>query len=310
MIRNYKNSANKPGIYKILNTHTNRIYIGQASRFERRWADHTNNLRKDKHCNRFFQNDFNKCKEEVGNDDFLVFEVLEVMEGSSRRERTLREQYWLDQYYDQQKQCYNLKAKAQGMPKCVSEDHSERMRKLWKTKEHKEKCAKATKEWWSNPENKAQWLKINTENTKDPERRAKVSASTKAYNATTKGKKAKSAYMKKLWTKRAKDFGTVVSPDGKEYNVTNISRFAKAHGLPHGNFSQVIYGKRNECHGWFLKGNPPKQNDEITLVSPEGEEFKVREYAQFAREHNLDNGGISLLKTGKAKTHRGWRLKV
>ena len=67
----YELHANKPGIYKIINTRTNRIYVGQAKEFKKRWFGHRTSLLSGKHFNKFLLADFNKCKTELGNDDFL-----------------------------------------------------------------------------------------------------------------------------------------------------------------------------------------------------------------------------------------------
>lgn len=96
------------GIYKIINTHTNRIYIGQAKEFKERWKKHRGSLLNNKHQNRFLQADFNKSREELGHDDFLEFHVLEVMENSTKEERNKREEEWIAKHWDKQNLCYNL----------------------------------------------------------------------------------------------------------------------------------------------------------------------------------------------------------
>lgn len=108
---NYEGHSLKSGIYKILSTHTNRIYIGQAKRFKARWSAHRNSLLAGKHQNKFFQADFNKSREELGHDDFLEFHVLEVMEGSTKEERNKREEEWIAQHWDKQDFCYNFRQK-------------------------------------------------------------------------------------------------------------------------------------------------------------------------------------------------------
>ena len=77
---NYGNFWKFGGIYKIINSINDRVYIGSASCFRERWAAHKHSLLNGKHSNTFLQNDYNKCKEEVGNDNFLEFHVVEVVE--------------------------------------------------------------------------------------------------------------------------------------------------------------------------------------------------------------------------------------
>lgn len=147
---NYQLHANKPGIYKITNTHTGRIYIGQAKEFKERWKSHASSLRNGKHQNKFLQNDYNKCKEELGHDDFLVFEVIEVMEGSTKESRNKREEERIGEIYqsllpDGSRVCYNFRQKVtdkertcySSSPEETKRKQSESMKKLWENPEYK-----------------------------------------------------------------------------------------------------------------------------------------------------------------------------
>lgn len=117
----YQEHSLKPGIYKILNTHTNRVYIGQAKEFKARWNGHKRSLITEKHQNKFLLNDFRKCSEELGHDDFLEFHVLEIMEGSSKEERNLKEEEWIAKFWDKQQLCYNFKQKTEAQERsCFS----------------------------------------------------------------------------------------------------------------------------------------------------------------------------------------------
>jgi single-strand DNA-binding protein len=107
----YEEHSLKPGIYKILNIYTNRVYIGQAKEFKERWRGHKYALLNNKHQNKFLLNDFNKCREELGHDDFLEFHVLEVMEGSTKEERNKQEQFYIHAIWGQRDGCYNFKQK-------------------------------------------------------------------------------------------------------------------------------------------------------------------------------------------------------
>lgn len=102
----FHDKANLGGVYKITNLSNGRIYIGSTVRFKQRAMSHRNDLLMNRHLNRFLQNDFNKC----GSDNFL-FEVVEVVPGD-KKDRSSREQHFLDQFYDKQKNCYNLVPRA------------------------------------------------------------------------------------------------------------------------------------------------------------------------------------------------------
>jgi len=126
----YNEHSIKSGIYKILNTHTDRIYIGQAKEFKNRWKGHQRSLLNNKHQNRFLQADFNKCREELGHDDFLEFHVLEVLEGSTKEERNKREEELIALWFDGGKQCYNLTLKAVSREGCPSRNPDETRRRM------------------------------------------------------------------------------------------------------------------------------------------------------------------------------------
>ncbi len=102
------------------------------------------------------QNDFNKCLKEQNNHDFMIFEVLEVIHGNNKALRKDREQVYIDQYYDNKQQCYNLQkfANIVTYPKNVSEEArrkmSEASRTYWELDGAKEKRAEQTREMWKD----------------------------------------------------------------------------------------------------------------------------------------------------------------
>lgn len=91
------------GIYKILNCKNNRFYIGSTKNLHKRKQTHFNLLLKNKHPNKFLQNDFNK----IGREKF-TFIVLEQFESIDPGLQFNSEQKYLDQYFDNQNMCYNL----------------------------------------------------------------------------------------------------------------------------------------------------------------------------------------------------------
>lgn len=66
-------NRNNSGIYCITNTIDDRIYIGSAKCFDRRFKEHLYNLRKDKHSNLHIQRFYNKYGEKC-----LLFSILEI----------------------------------------------------------------------------------------------------------------------------------------------------------------------------------------------------------------------------------------
>ena len=76
------------GIYMIVNTLTNKSYIGKSINVESRWKSHISNLKNNKHINRDLQLDWNK----FGESNFS-FKLLEICP-----ENILcnRERHWID----------------------------------------------------------------------------------------------------------------------------------------------------------------------------------------------------------------------
>lgn len=70
---------NKKGIYRIINTVTNKSYIGSTFKsFKTRWKQHLSKLDNNKHHSKELQNSYNK----YGTDSF-VCEILEIIEDKS-----------------------------------------------------------------------------------------------------------------------------------------------------------------------------------------------------------------------------------
>lgn len=246
----YQEHSLKSGIYKILNTHSNRIYIGQAKRFKERWPAHRYQLRNGKHQNKFFLSDFGKCKEELGHDDFLEFHVLEVMEGSTRDQRNEREEWWISQVYDENDYCYNFQTKATSW--------------VAPTEEIRAKRVQAMKERWQNTDFRertgANISKALMGHKMDEKTRQHLSASRKGKPGsrlgTIQSDEAKNKISKSLLgtSRRAKTYEvTLVAPDGHIYrNITNLAKFATEHELHKQDLHKVVIGKRSFCKGWKL----------------------------------------------------------
>jgi group I intron endonuclease len=89
-------SNSAPGIYKITNILSNKVYVGCASNIRTRWNDHLYDLRKGQHCNYYLQ----KAWLKHGESNFK-FEIIELCG---------REYYWAEQLECLNKsKGYNLK---------------------------------------------------------------------------------------------------------------------------------------------------------------------------------------------------------
>lgn len=80
----------KSGIYKITNIKNGKFYVGSAKNIERRWWEHKNDLKKNKHINHKLQHAWNFYGESG-------FEFL-ILENVSESELFQREQFYLDMF--------------------------------------------------------------------------------------------------------------------------------------------------------------------------------------------------------------------
>jgi group I intron endonuclease len=85
------------GIYKIVCTENNKIYIGQSKNIQKRWTQHKNELTNNKHGNHDLQNDFNKFGELAFKFDIVHLGELETLD--------MLERFYIDKYKDRS---YNI----------------------------------------------------------------------------------------------------------------------------------------------------------------------------------------------------------
>lgn len=268
----YKHIKPIPGIYQIQNSKNKRLYVGSAKNIRKRIQEHVSFLTKNKHWNKFLQNDWQK----VGPEYFVV-KILEIVNELEFLQSA--EQKWLDKCFDNQKRCYNIQPTV---------DRS-----------------------------------IGIPHTKETKR--KISQRLKNHPALSKARE-------KHWDIK------LTSPKGDIYdNIVNLQQFAKRHNLNPASLWKLAQGYLLSYKGWRLLETPSdnilikqrgkkiskaktgcKRPDNITrcsktynvkLVNPEGDVFgPIYGLAAFARKHNLSDTKLGKLITGKAKTHKGWKV--
>lgn len=82
---------NKSGIYKILNTYNNKIYIGSSVNLYNRLHTHANNLKRNIHKNNHLQCSWNKYGA-----SYFIFDVIEYVQDTNKLIE--REQFWMDYF--------------------------------------------------------------------------------------------------------------------------------------------------------------------------------------------------------------------
>ena len=78
------------GVYKIMNTINNKIYIGSSINIKYRWTEHKRYLKNNKHHSNHLQRSWNK----YGKNNFK----FEILEECKETDLLIREQYYLDLY--------------------------------------------------------------------------------------------------------------------------------------------------------------------------------------------------------------------
>ena len=248
MIFLYENASKIPSIYEIKNLHSQRSYIGQAVKPKSRWAGHKNSLIRGRHSNRFLLADYNKCKKELGHDDFLEFRILEILPNSTQQDRNKRELYWLHFYatngfnlYNMDFECDGNYAKSEETRHKISQSNLGRIL----SDEHKSKISENAK---NNPNYGLKGKKHSVQTKK------KISEGRIGIKHWHYGKK-----MPRQWIDKRKSIYEVIliSPIGKIYEkIIGLTDFAKTHGLSVAGLRFLLSGERKTHKGWKRVDDP------------------------------------------------------
>lgn len=250
------------GIYRIVNLVNGRIYIGSSVKFSSRASEHLSSLRKQKHGNSFLQHDFDKCGEQN-----FKFETVELV--MDKKDLVVREQYYLDLYYDKRVNCYNIcpiatsqlgvKRSAETRAKMSAYRTGKRL-----SEETKAKMSSSMKGHKASPEalTKAR-ARRHTAETK-----VKISASNKGKSYSPealinmsngqRGRKHPQEIKQKMSADRTNNPSHVfewkfLSPSGELVCFINLNKFCREHPelkLQRRYLRAVRDGKRNEYKGW------------------------------------------------------------
>lgn len=107
-------------VYKITNTETGQVYIGSTGDVDQRFKRHKSLLRHNRHENTHMQNSYNL----YGKDAFY-FEVIEHVSEAILE----REQYWIDIFFDNGLQCFNINSVAAKPPSALGRVASQETRR-------------------------------------------------------------------------------------------------------------------------------------------------------------------------------------
>lgn len=211
----------KVGVYIIENVKNGKCYIGSTRRcFKRRWSNHLNELRKNKHHSIKLQRSFNKHGESS-----FKFKVLEYCKLEKNREQ---EQKWIDRMNPEYNMLLNITDTIPGM---LGKKHKDT------TKVKMSKSAKGRK--------------------KSAKHRKSISLEMKRQWQSGERTQSKVTYNTKVNMGRAKFSGIllVLNKDNKELlNCWSIADASDILGIKKNSIAAVLGGHRNSVYGYkFIK---------------------------------------------------------
>lgn len=123
-------------------------------------------------------------------------------------------------------------------------------------------------------------------------------------------------------SRREKNY-VIANPEANLTSIKNLRLFCIRRGFEYKNFHAVASGRRSHYKGWVLPCETRiKTLEKIALVldrgaalrktysllSPSGQIHTTNNLEKFCHENHLTKQLIQRLKSGKAKTHKGWTL--
>lgn len=102
----------------------------------------------------------------------------------------------------------------------------------------------------------------------------------------------------------------LISPEGERVTIYNMNKFCRENDLNQGNMSMVATGRLLSCMGW-RSAEANRENVKMrrfNIKSPDGVIHSVLNSSDFCNRNGLSKPKISMLRNGKIKSHKGWRL--
>ena len=230
MLFDYQGFSQHGGIYRIRNTISGVVYVGSTREFKCRWPDHARSLRHGKHKTKHMQNAYAKYLLEQGNDDFLEFTILEIMEGSAKAERLAREELWISKLLSEGVELYNTNRTPTKEPTTygvMSETGKERMIKAKLGK----RCSPATEyksghsPWTAEHGHDEETRKLIGEKSKNMWANEIAAAKLRVSRKSKKFRNARRKDMKASWKEtREQRVATLNLPENRQANSERVKK--------------------------------------------------------------------------------------
>lgn len=321
MIFKYDGNSTKSGIYEIKNTITGTCYIGSAKRFKERWTGHSYALKNAKHQNKRLLASYRFHCEQLANDDFLTYSILEIMNSSTKEDRLAREEFWISEYLSRNIKLYNInlrpttesitwaseKEKAQACHNSLERKNKnyEQIFGKEKSEQIKQRQSKAHRKRMIENPNLIANLKSRNAGANNPfygkkhteETRTKLSASQKGLSLEEKHGKEKATELREK--RRAAILARMDMDPSMGQRLGNKIR---------GRTLEEIYGTERAAQ---IKEKRSKRMSKtytgLKLIDPDGNVYtEIYNMRAFCEQHKLRPPHLLKLISGKLKSHHGW----
>lgn len=249
------NDLNRPGIYKIICTVNNKIYVGSAKNLRIRKRLHFSHLSAGKHKNAHLQAAYNLYSKEVF--EFIVIEYVDDF-----NELLTREQFWLDET-----KCYDnsigfnicrIAGSSLGIKRTDEFKNKIRIHNQNRTPEIKQKVKAALKAANSGKPSWNKGLKMWEDKQapkanlgrKFPNRKLTVEGYMKRCEANRRPRSNSYHETRSFISSKVYFFNT---PDSQvDLKIENLSKFCERNGLNKTRMYQVANGNERHHHGWTI----------------------------------------------------------
>lgn len=274
------------GVYLIVNTTNQKVYVGSSVNIHARWRGHKKSLRQGTSPCVKLQRAWNKYGESA-----FSFQVLESV--SPRKDLLIEaEQRWID-IYDASNKGYNTLCKAYSHLGAKRSDES------------RKRLSDAIRKRFQDPATK--------QRLRDAAKRRGVSeAFLKAEKPSISPEK-----LQKMRESRLVNY-IVTDPNGNEFLVSNIHEFCDKHRIHWGSLHCVLHRQYRHCRGWRIRwedepsrddGNPYVISKSYTCIAPNGQSYSTDNLKEFCAVHGLARNAMASVAspTSRLKSHRGWK---
>jgi len=304
---------NIPCVYQITNHRNGRIYIGSCVSITKRLAVHNSKLRKGK-ASPYLQKEYNKH-----GDAYL----MKAIEYCSIENMIEREQFWLNKYYDDQQNCYNINPTAYSQLGTKFSDEV-KAKMSQNAKKITVELVSPTGEVVTVVGIKKFCKEINIS-------QSNLSCLRKGKTNTCKGWRLASKKDEPLLSrheqtaeklKRTFDIRLVNRSNEIFGPIVNMNQFCKVHNISSEMIRQLLKGKVKIAKGWRLEANKHLTEEDVEqeriqkiskiydvqIQSPTGEIYgPIINLSRFCREHNIRWAGMHAFIIGEKESYKEWK---